>query len=63
MQTYLFGVLSRRSLVNFYYKVLFVDLADSGSRDVAKTALKSRQSASAVPKKQNAVFTPLTLFF
>ena len=42
MQTYVFGSLSKRSLVNFYYNVLFVDLANSGSRVAAKTALKSR---------------------
>jgi len=42
MQTYLFGDLSKRSLVNLYYNVLFVDLANSGSRVMAKTALKSR---------------------
>jgi len=42
MQTYLFGCLSKRSLINLYYNVLFVDPANSGSRVMVKTALKSR---------------------
>jgi len=37
-----FWDLSKRSLVNFYYNVLFVNLATSGSRVMAKTALNSR---------------------
>jgi len=49
MQTYLFGGLSKQLLANLYYNVLFVDLANNGSRVMAKTALKS-QSASAVLK-------------
>jgi len=40
MQTYPFGVLSNRSLVNIYYNVLFVDLADSGSRVMANKNTK-----------------------
>jgi len=42
MQTYLFGGLSKRSLINLYYNVSFVDLANSGLRVMAKTELKSR---------------------